>query len=72
VFCVLEALAMLCWLHQYLAKRLGKSDMTAYRLLDKAAERGFLPERQKVPRSPRLPTNKPRQPKQSPKRKGSR
>ena len=57
---------------KWLAKQLGKSEMTAYRWLDEAAERGFLPKRQKVARSPRLPTNKPRQLNQPPKRKGSR
>ena len=61
--------------NKWLAKQLGKSEMTASRWRDGAIERGFLPElsvRPKVARSPRLP-NKPKQPKESPrKRKGSR
>ena len=56
----------------WLAEQLHCSIATAHRRKKEAIKRGFLPERQPVGHSPRLPTNKPKQPKQLPKRKGSR
>jgi hypothetical protein len=58
---------------EWLAERLHCSIATAHRRRKEAIKRGFLPERQPLQRSPRMPTSKPKRPKQKPtKRKASR